>query len=193
MYQALLRNSSFFDLLLRFDEDLAEEVRRGGCACGGVLHRAHYGRKPRGGPARLRAEHAVRFSYCCAVEGCRRRATPPSLRFLGRKIFFGVVVVLVSVLKDGPTPKRLDRLCAEVGVNRRTLRRWIRWWRATFAASRVWLASQGLFAQPVPSEALPSSLLQAFEGLGEAWPRVLAMMRFVAPITTGQGLAGPAL
>ena len=193
MYQALLRNSSIFDVLLRFDEDLAEEVRRGGCGCGGVLHRAYYGRKPRGGPEGLRDEHAVRFSYCCAVEGCRRRATPASLRFLGRKVFFGVVVLLVPVLRDGPTSNRVERLSAEFAVSGRTLRRWIRWWRETFAATRFWLASQGLFSRPVASQALPSSLLLAFEGLAEAWPRVLALLRFLTPITTGKGLAGPAL
>ncbi len=192
MYQALLPDSSFFDLLLRFDEDLAEEVRHAGCACGGALHRAFYERKPRGGPAGLGPEHAVRFSYCCEKEGCRRRATPASLRFLGRKVFFGVVVLLVPVLRDGPAPKRLERLSAEFAVSLRTLRRWIRWWRETFAASRFWLASQGLFSRPVASQALPSSLLLAFEGLGEMRPRVLAMLRFLSPITTGKGLAGPA-
>jgi hypothetical protein len=109
LYQALLRDSSLFDLLLRFDEDLAEEARTAGCACGGALHRACYERKPRGGPAGLGPAHAVRFSYCCEKEGCRRRTTPGSLRFLGRKVFFGVVVLLVPVLRDGPTPKRLER------------------------------------------------------------------------------------
>jgi hypothetical protein len=60
LYQALLRSSSFFDLLLRLDEDLAEEARRRGCECGGALHRACYERKPRGGPAGLGPQHAVR-------------------------------------------------------------------------------------------------------------------------------------
>lgn len=151
-----------------------------------------YERKPRGGPGDLGPEHAVRFSYCCEREGCRRRATPASLRFLGRKVFYGVVVLLVPVLRDGPTPMRLERLCAEFAVSLRTLRRWIRWWRETFAASRFWLASQGLFSRPVASQALPSSLLLAFEGLGEVRSRVLAMLRFLTPITTGTGLAGPA-
>lgn len=190
MYQALLRDSSLFDLLLRFDEDLAEETRRGGCECGGALHRACYERKPRGGPPGLGAEHAVRISYCCAEEGCRRRATPPSLRFLGRKVFFGVIVLLVPVLRDGPTPKRLSRLAAEFEVSLRTLRRWARWWRETFAGSRFWRGSWGLFARPVSASALPSSLLMAFEGLAEVRERVLAVLRFLAPVTTGRGLSG---
>lgn len=193
MYQALLRDTSLFDLLLKLDEDMAEEARRARCGCAGALHRAYYERKPRGGLAGLGPEHAVRFSYCCEKDGCRRRATPPSLRFLGRRVFFGVVVVLVPVLRDGPTSKRLERLSAEFAVSLRTLRRWIRWWRETFAASRFWLARQGLFSRPVASQALPSSLLLAFDGLGEVRARVLAMLRFLTPITSGKGMAGPAL
>jgi hypothetical protein len=111
LYQFLVQDSRCFDLLLRLDEDLAAEARRAGCQCGGLLHGARYVRKPRGGPAGLSAETAVRFSFCCATEGCRRRTTPPSLRFLGRKVFFGVVVLLVPALRDGPTPERLARLC----------------------------------------------------------------------------------
>jgi len=96
LYRTLLRDSSLFALLLRFDEDVAAEVRLAGCmACGGVLHSARYPRKPRGGPEGLGAEHRRRPSFCCAVDGCRRRATPPSLRFLGRKVFFGLWVLLL--------------------------------------------------------------------------------------------------
>ncbi len=191
MYQALLRNASFFDLLLRLDEDLAEETRRRGCECGGALHRACYDRKPRGGPPGLGPEHSVRFSYCCEKDGCRRRVTPASLRFLGRKVFFGVVVLLVPVLRDGPTPRRLGRLSAEYGVSLRTLRRWIRWWQESFPASRFWLGSSGLFRRPVATKVLPVSLLESFGSVGEAWPRVLAALRFLTPITSGKGLFGP--
>ncbi len=110
MYQALLVDSSFFDLLLRLDEELARQAQQQGCACGGVLHCAHYRRKPRGGPSGLGPQHEMRFSFCCAVDGCRRRTTPPSLRFLGRKVYWGVVVLLLPILMQGPTPPRLLRL-----------------------------------------------------------------------------------
>lgn len=192
MYQALLRDSSLFDLLLSFDRDLATEARRAGCACGGTLHSASYPRKPRGGPVGLGPEHAVRFSFCCGVEGCRRRVTPPSLRFLGRKVFWGVVVLLVPVLRQGPTAKRVERLCATFAVSVRTLRRWMRWWREAFAASRFFVAARGRFARPVAIEALPSALLEALCETGEPTERVLAVLRFVAPITTGAGLVGRA-
>lgn len=185
LYQSLLRDSRFVDLLLALDEELAVEARRGGCACGGVLHGAAYERKPRGGPAGLTRASAMRFSFCCATEGCRRRMTPPSLRFLGRKVFFGVLVLLLPVLRDGPTPERLNRLCGSFAVSVRTVRRWIRFWRETFVASRVWQAARGRFAVPVREQDIPGSLLAAFSGISDTEDRVVVVLRLVSRIGTG--------
>jgi hypothetical protein len=86
-------------LLQRYDEDWAEQVRRAGCpACGGRLHSADYPRKPRGGPAELGAGYAVRLSFCCADAACRRRKTPESVSFQGRRVYLGAVVLLGSAL-----------------------------------------------------------------------------------------------
>lgn len=190
MYQTLLGSSSFFALLLRLDEDTASEARQAGCACGGALHRACYPRKPRGGPLGLAPEHRLRLSFCCSVEGCRRRVTPSSLRFLGRKVFFGVLVVLVPVLREGPTPQRLRRLSQLYGVSLRTLRRWQRWWREAFVTSRFWRAHQARFATALAPETLPGSLLAAFAGIAEPAERVLSVLRWLGPVTGGQGLSG---
>ena len=190
MYQTLLGSSSFFSLLFRLDEDLAAQFREAGCVCGGVLHSARYARKPRGGPEGLGPEHAMRLSFCCSVEGCRRRVTPPSLRFLGRKVFFGVVVLLLPVLREGPTPERLRRLAASFSVSSRTLLRWRRWWREVVPRSRFWEATRGRFALPVAIEALPGSLLAAFAQRAEPSERVLSVLLWLSPLTTGQGLCG---
>lgn len=188
MYQSLLRDSSFFALLLRCDEDLAGEVRQGGCAaCGGVLHSARYHRKPRGGPEGLGAEYALRQSFCCAVEGCRRRATPPSLLFLGRKVYFGLWVVLLPVLREGPTPARLRRLEEVFAVSRRTLLRWRRFWREVVPRGRFWQARHGDWARPVATRSLPGSLLAGFSHLAAASERVLAVLRWLAPLGAGAG------
>jgi hypothetical protein len=186
LYQSLLQDSRWFGLLFKLDEDLAAEARRGGCECGGVLHSAGYERKPRGGPSGLGPEIAVRFSFCCAREGCRRRVTPPSLRFLGRKVFFGVLVLLLPVMRDGPTPERLSRLCSSFAVSARTVRRWVRFWRETFVPSRVWQSVRGRFARPVREEAIPGSLLAAFSGISDTEDRVVAVLRLVSPIGTGE-------
>ncbi len=180
MYQRLLREASFFELLLRFDEDLAGEVREAGCPCGGVLHSARYPRKPRGGPESLGREHAMRASFCCAEDGCRRRATPPSLRFLGRKVFFGVVVLLLPILRDGPSPERLRRLEQRFAVSRRTLYRWRGWWREVVPRSRWWQGERGHWATPVDPEQLPGSLLDAFSGIEGLPDRVIAVLKRLA-------------
>src|ERR1700735_4738618 len=94
VYQAVLADAKFHEQLLVFDRDLAASARAARCwLCGGALHSASYDRKPRGSlplvlgrPSGLGQEYAERFSFCCAVDGCRKRTTPPSLRFLGRHV-----------------------------------------------------------------------------------------------------------
>ena len=180
LYQTLLRDASFYDLLARIDEDLAETTRVTGCACGGRLHQAHYRRKPRGGPSGLCKRMSMRLSFCCSQEGCRRRRMPPSLRFLGRKVFFSVVVLLVPVLREGPTVERLRRLEEEFQVSERTARRWQRWWREEFCRSPAMNRLQGLCAEPIRREALPGSMLQVFGQMSEVSQRVLAVLRVLS-------------
>jgi hypothetical protein len=144
-----------------------------------VLHSARFPRKPRGGPGELPADYDRRHSFCCAVDGCRKRRTPPSVRFLGRKVYLGAVVVLATVLRYGPTRTRAARLQQLLGVDARTLERWRQWWRRTFAESAWWTAMRGRFAPPVPAATLPGSLLACFAGAG--WEPLVALLRFVAP------------
>lgn len=185
MYQRLLQDASFFELLSRFDEDLAAEVREAGCGCGGVLHSARYPRKPRGGPAALGQELVMRASLCCAVEGCRRRATPPSLLFLGRKVFFGVLVLLIPILREGATPERVRRLETRFGVSRRTLYRWRRWWRETVPRSRWWQQQRGRFAGAVDGKALPGCLLGAFGDIELIADGLVAALKLLASLPAG--------
>jgi hypothetical protein len=90
----------FFTLLEQHDEGVARRVAAAGCPrCDGPLHRGDYDRKPRGALIAPAGEEFVRrFSLCCGREGCRKRATPPSLRFLGRRVYLGAVVLVASML-----------------------------------------------------------------------------------------------
>ena len=182
MCHKLLGDARLWGLLLRIDGDLAAAARAGGCRiCGGALHRSCYPRKPRGGPADL-AGYDRRDSFCCAQEGCRKRLTPPSLRFLGRKVYLGAVVVLLSALRHGATPARVARLGELTGASRRTLDRWREWWREVFAASPFWKAAAGHFERPVERELLLLSLLARFGG--DELERLVALLRFLAPLST---------
>jgi hypothetical protein len=173
-------------VLQQIDADLAAAARAAGCPCGGVLHSARYPRKPRGGPADLDDDYRKRFSFCCAEEGCRERTTPPSARFLGRKVYLGAVVVLATALRQGSTPWRLRRLRELFGVSARTLARWRDFWRVAFAESAFWRAARGRFMPPVTANGLPGALLERFTG---EQPLAL-MLTFLAPITTTSWAGG---
>jgi len=179
----LPRDARLFAILAKIDADLAETARVAGCECGGVLHRSDYPRKSRGGPPGLGPEYAERISFCCNRTGCRSRVTPPSVRFLGRKVYLGADVVLVSAMRNGPTPRRVAELRRLLGVSERTLRRWSAWWRSGFAEGAFWKGVGGRFAPPPPAiEALPHSLLERFGG--DARDALVAALRFLWPITT---------
>ena len=184
MYRNLLTASSLYPILRALDEAIAEETHKRGCSCGGKLHRADYPRKPRGAPPSVDSDKAYwrRRSFCCAVEGCRRRMTPPSTLFLGRKVYFGAVVVLVSVLRQGPSPARLSRLKELVGVSARTVRRWRTWWLSSFVESEVWREARGRLRKPADASRLPLSLLEAFKGA--PMQKLVYLLRFVSPLTT---------
>ena len=183
MYAELLGDARVYEVLQRIDEDLATQARAVGCACGGRLHSARYPRKPRGGPQGLSAQYEHRLSYCCADDGCRKRTTPPSVRFLGRKVYLGAVVVLVSALRQGPSPTRVSVLHELFGVGERTLRRWRQWWQRTFADGAFWRAARGRFLPPLTAGDLPDGLVRRFAA--QTADGLCRLLRFLSPITTG--------
>lgn len=182
----LLRDSRLFVLLLGIDRDLAAEVRSGRCVeCGGRLDTSDYPRKPRGAPPpELKEEYSYRFSLCCDVDGCRTRATPPSVRFLGPRVYPGAVVILVSAVVEGVTDKRLTELRELVypTLGKDTLLRWRAWWRENLPATPFWRAARGRFDRPLDESGLPTSLLERFGD--EERDRLIATLRFLSPLTT---------
>jgi len=180
--QKHLADQQLFQLLEKVDGDFAEEVHQQGCLfCGGKLHRADYDRKPRGGP-----QWDWRYSFCCAKEDCRRRCTPPSVRFLGRKVYAGLVVVLLSTMLNGLNAERVRRIRQLLNtrdeLSRRTLERWRQWWLNTFVRSTFWKEARARFMPPVCEKALPNSLCARFEI--EERGQLVALLKFLAPITT---------
>jgi hypothetical protein len=166
LYRTLLADARFHELLLAFDRDLAAAARAAGCArWGGVVH-------------------AQRFSFCCSVDLCRSRKTPPSFRFLGRKAWLGAVVVLVAAMRQEATATR--QLTELFGVSRRTVRRWRTWWGSAFAASPFWKLAAAAFMPPVDRSRLPASLLERFAG--DAAARLVALLRFILPISGGAAM-----
>jgi hypothetical protein len=180
LYDETLRDARFPEALLQLDRELAEMTRAGGCEhCGAVLDAGHYPRKPRGWPWELSEAQNLRFSYCCRRDGCRRRAMSPSVRFLGRRGYLGVVVLLAGVLEQGTPRWRVAKLQAVLGVDRRTLVRWQRWWTTVVGRSRPFEVGCADFMPPPAAAGLPSSLVGSFSAAVPA-ARLVAALRWLA-------------
>ena len=192
MLPDLRLNLECFERLMAWDEELARQVAAARCPhCGGPLHQANYWRKPRGGLIAEAGEvFRVRHSLCCGREGCRKRSLPPSLRFLGRRVYLEAVVLLATMVVQ--LAATLRDAWVHTGVPRRTLRRWQAWWREVFPSSRAWVEAAARFSPPPPDDArLPWSLvarldteLTAGDAVAEFGDVCLLAARLLAPSTT---------
>lgn len=180
--EQLLQDRRLYDFLEQVDKEFTSQAQSGGCDhCRSVLHRGDFERKPRGpGPA-----WEKRHSLCCCQDGCRKRKTPPSVRFLGRKVYLGVVVVLVSAMMHGASESRLKRLQQMLPIDRRTLKSWRQWWAETFVQSAFWKAMRGRFRRPIDPEQMPLGLVEAFDA--HQVEGLVKLMKFLSPITTKSG------
>ena len=185
MCHAPLQDPKLYSFLLLIDQDLAAQAQSAGCACGGVLHSARYPGKPRGAPRNLLDQYRSRLSFCCAA--CRRRTTPESVRYLGRRVYLAAVVLLVSAMRAGISGKRVAQLSGLFAVPLRTLERWRQWWLEAFVDTGFWRAARGYFVPPVDRTVLPASLLSRFSG-EDLRARLIQSPRFIAPLSIlGEG------
>ena len=176
--QKQLAGEKVLELLEKYDLEMLKKAQQGLCPfCGGPLHRGDYQRKPNGGPAHW----DTRYSLCCACDGCRRRLTPASVRFFGRRAYVAPFFLLVSALNHGLTPARVGRLSQIFGVDRHTLARWRQWWLEHFVRSAFWKEARARFMPLLSEIILPRSLLRAF---GLPWrAQLLPALKFLAPLT----------
>ncbi|HLK41162.1 MAG TPA: hypothetical protein VKU41_30635 [Polyangiaceae bacterium] len=182
MFDRIEFGIEFFERLTAIDAAIVERAAAEKCRdCGGPLHRGDYARKPRGGLVAPWSESLVRrFSLCCGRDGCRHRATPPSVRFLGRRVYVGAVVILASVVALAVASGRAA--ARATGVPARTMRRWHRWWQGPFTTSAPFVE---LSARMVPSfarGALPASILNRLGG--DPIARIATLLVWLAPLTT---------
>ena len=188
MYHNLPSDASFWAFLFSIDEDLANSTRQKACPCGGRLHRANYPRKPRGGGDHLPEQYDYRLSFCCDRDGCRKRVTPASVRFLGRKVYLGAVVVLVAAMRQGPSPRRVRELSRLFGADRRTIARWKVFWEEHFPRTVFWKTQREHLVPRVEIVALPLSLVEAHVHAADDQQGWGELLRFLSPITIAGGL-----
>ena len=165
----------FFARLAQVDEQIGAEVQAQGCQrcdLGGRLHRSDYPRKPRGVPASAEASWSRRVSLRC--NRCRLRTTPPSVRFLGRRVYAGAVFVVAALA---------TAMTHATGVPVRTLGRWRRWWERGLRRTRAW--RDRLRAQLPPGlheRGLPLSLVEHLTG--EPLQCIETILHWLMPLTT---------
>lgn len=185
MSHKFLLKSIFHQLLNKIDHELAELKRLEGCPfCGGVLHLSSYPRSPFGLPVQFREYYAERLSFCC--NDCRRRTTPPSVRFFGRRWFPAPLLILISALLGGANEYRIEKLKALFGVvvSESTWKRWRRWWREAFTKTSFWTQNKGHFLfSDEESDFFPRTLLMHFQG--DLMDRLHRALIFFSPMTAG--------
>jgi hypothetical protein len=110
---------------------------------------------------------------------------------LGRKVYAGVVVVLVSAMMHGVKAKRVERLRQELGIDERTLKRWREWWLKEFVESGFWKVAKARFMPGLDEEVMPLSLKEKFGARRRSG--MVDLLVFLSPITVPGGLEGRAM
>jgi hypothetical protein len=163
MLPELLQSTNLFHLLHCMDIDLAEQQRKAGCPfCGGPLHYSSYQRKPRGGPD-LPEHLCKRLSFCCARENCRRRTLPVSTLFMDRRVYFRAVILIVTTLSQNkPQNYSKNMLSRLLGADRKTITRWLNYFRDIFPQSKMWKTVRGVLSSSISNRHLPGSLVEHY-------------------------------
>lgn len=121
--------------------------------------------------------YSSRYSFTCGR--CEKRTTPVPVRFLGRRVYLAVVLMLVS--PRGGVRGRV--LCELLTIPERTLGRWRTWWAKDFQRTPFWQSMRERLSVPVEIVRLPVSLLERFDG-GTATDQMTQLLRFISPLST---------
>jgi hypothetical protein len=82
---------------------------------------------------------------------------------MGRRVYWGCVILVVMTLKqnrpDGPSARKIKEM---FGISRKTLKRWIAYFRDQFPASSQWQRLRGRLASAVSNNELPAELVHYF-------------------------------
>jgi len=186
MSQNFLLNARFHLFLNKIDQELINKTQQEGCLfCGDKLYRADYPRSPLGVPPKFREYYNSRLSVCC--DNCRKRTTPMSVRFFGRRWYPAPFFILISLFTLGINKRRLAQIKKYFGfvVSETTWRRWRKWWRNTFIQTQFWQQEKGRLP-PIPAliqGPYPRVLLNVFQGKLEE--KMGLLLKFLAPLTGG--------
>jgi hypothetical protein len=177
-------NATFYAFLNDLDRDILTKAQEEGCLhCGGKLHRSDYPRSPMGVRAEHRHYYERRFSLCC--NDCRKRTTPSSVRFFGRRWYPAPLFMLICILNLGINERRLKAINRHFGivVSKTTWKRWRRWWRERFITTRFWQQNKGLLSPKAHQGYCPRNLFKLFSGTLQE--KLTVLLQFLSPMTAG--------
>lgn len=185
MLHNFLSKAIFHSVLNVIDRDLMDQAKKEGCSfCKNTLHQANYPRSPAGMPSEFRVHYDARLSLCC--NSCRKRTTPPSVRFFGRRWFPAPIFIFICILQCGINERRLAQIKKHFGitVSESTWKRWRRFWREAFMTTKFWQREKGILPAIVKTnQNITRVLFDLFNGNLEEKMRLL--LRFLSPLTGG--------
>jgi hypothetical protein len=115
--------------------------------------------------------------------------TPPSVRFLGRKIYLGAMVILIGAMRQGATSRRVRELSILFGADRATIARWQAFWRDDIPQTAFWKVARARLIPLADLVALPLSLLEALLRTKDPYQDSGYLLRFLSPLTIPGGPA----
>lgn len=182
MVHKFLSNTKFHQFLILLDDNLADEIRQNGCLhCEDELNSSDYPRSPFGVSTAFREFYRSRRSFCC--RRCRRRTTPPSVRFFNQRWYCAPFFILISALMSKSRKRQLKALQKHLGltVNKRTLLRWRIWWQTYFPTTPFWKQMKALTPHQVINGPFPWSILNTYSG--QLKEKIIQLLRFLTLIT----------
>jgi hypothetical protein len=105
------------------------------------------------------------------------------VRFLGRKVYLAAIVILVSAMRQGPTPQRVSELSERFGADASTIARWQTFWREHFPQTPFWKTMRACLVPVVNVVSLPYALVHAFLSRHRRCRGWRLLLRFLSPIT----------
>ncbi len=103
-----------------------------------------------------------------------------SVRFLGRRLYLGLIVVLMSERRT-TLNATAAQMMQTLGVPERTISRWRHWWLQVFPTTPLWQAACARFMPPVQTVHLPGSLIERFTGM--VAHRAMHLLAFLTPLS----------
>ena len=169
------------------------------CGCRSFCE-SNYTRKPRGFPEELGETtidkyFRIRFSFRC--DGCRKRVTPPSVRFLGRKVYIAAGIIWVCrLIEQGNFVRGIATALIQIReklsdfLPARTARRWMNWWRGAVWLSPFWRERQGQLSGHIEQDRFLSGVWEHFLRPADGYAQtelveclMHAVQTFFSPIT----------